>query len=52
MKTRKFFVFLLAFNLIAAIVCGWKPANKALVIINALAVLSLVIRKAVQGKEK
>lgn len=50
MKIRKLFVLLLAFNLIAAIACDWKPANKTLVIINALAVLSLVMRKAVRRK--
>ncbi len=46
MNIRKLLTFLLATNLITAIACDWQPATKALVIINALALLSLVARKA------
>lgn len=51
MKIRKIFVLMLVFNLIAAVSCEWKPTNKTLVIINALVVLALVMRKAVRRKE-
>lgn len=51
MNKRKFLVLLLIANLIAAVACQWQPANRTLVIINALAVFVLVIRKAARGKD-
>jgi hypothetical protein len=42
MKATKFLTFALAANLGAAVASGWAPANKILVVINALAVLLLI----------
>ena len=46
MNIRKFLVLALAVNLIAAFAFHWTTVNKALVIVNALALLVFVVRKA------
>ena len=51
MKATKFLTLALAANFAAAVASDWAPANKALVIANALAVLAMIIIQFLYGKE-
>jgi hypothetical protein len=51
MKATKFLTFALAANLCAAVASGWAPANRMLVIVNALAVLLLVALQIFHRKD-
>lgn len=51
MNTRKFFVLLLASNLIIAIVNDWHLVNKLAVSVNAIALLFFVVRKSITKED-
>ena len=51
MNIRKFFMLLLAANLAVAVASDWQTTNKIFVILNAIALLFLIIRKTVTKED-
>ena len=51
MKATKFLTLALDANFVAAVASDWAPANKTLVIVNALAVLAMIAIQFLYGKE-
>lgn len=51
MKATKFLTLTLAANFAIAILSDWAPANKMLVIVNALAVLALIALQFLYRKD-